>query len=94
MATSNVTSSKDLPTLAKGDKSNAVRFLEQILIGLGYPAKFDREYFNDEVSAVMDFQTDYNKAHPGSKISVDGKVGADTWKALGDTIYSRLKPQP
>lgn len=93
-----------LPTLNKGDKGDAVRFLEQILAALywtfdfpvsrqgsGYidtEVDFDAVYDDSTVKAVKEFQDEYNRRRkPAVLLAVDGSVGPETWKALGDAIY-------
>ncbi|KAB8335007.1 peptidoglycan-binding protein [Scytonema tolypothrichoides VB-61278] len=70
----------DLPTLNKGDKGEAVRFLQQILVTLNYVNNdsFDGNFSQDIDQAVRDFQT-------AASIRVDGEVGSNTWGKLFET---------
>lgn len=74
MATCTVT----LPKLKKGDNNRAVRALQQLLILRGYKLPnhgIDGEFGDETETVVQLFQRDEG-------LTVDGIVGADTWKAL------------
>lgn len=70
----------DLPVLKKGDKGEAVRFVQQMLLALNYITNdsFDGNFSQDIDQAVRDFQTVAN-------IRVDGEVGSNTWGKLFET---------
>ena len=91
-----------LPTLQQGDNGDAVRFLEQLLSSIYWfslsPSRptlittnvtFNAEYDDDTKAIVIEFQTNYNSTFPfpSPDITVDGVVGPQTWKALGDAIF-------
>ena len=66
------------PTLRKGDKGADVANLQKLLMQAGYTLpKYgaDGDFGNECLSAVKAFQKD-------KKLTVDGIVGAKTWKAL------------
>ncbi|MDJ0518026.1 MAG: peptidoglycan-binding domain-containing protein [Trichodesmium sp. MO_231.B1] len=101
MAISTMTVST-LPLLKEGDSGDAVRFLEQLLSSIywfgvqqGRPSlittnvKFDAQYDNQCQQIVTEFQANYNAIFPfpSPDITVDGVVGPETWKALGDAIF-------
>lgn len=81
------TSAISLPRLVRGDKGEAVRFLQQLLIGLGYNVRFDAEFGSNTETAVKNFQQDRKDIAR----DVDGKVGTLTWRALGDEVLKRLR---
>ena len=67
-----------LPKLKKGDNNRAVRALQQLLILRGYKLPnygIDGDFGAETKTVVELFQKDEN-------LTVDGIVGADTWKAL------------
>ena len=68
----------NLPVLKNGDAGEAVRLLEQLLICYGYLSKneFDGKFDADTKKAVEAFQK-------AQKLTVDGVVGKNTWRALG-----------
>jgi peptidoglycan hydrolase-like protein with peptidoglycan-binding domain len=68
----------NMPVLKNGDAGEAVRFLEQLLICYGYLSKneFDAKFDADTKKAVEAFQK-------AQKLTVDGVVGKNTWRALG-----------
>lgn len=68
-----------MPTLKVGTSGEAVRFLQQVLIALGYQIPFDAVFGIKTQKAVEKFQ----KSHG---LVVDGIVGLKTWRALGDAI--------
>ncbi|WP_082209714.1 peptidoglycan-binding domain-containing protein [Fischerella sp. PCC 9605] len=71
---------QNLPTLAIGQVSEGVRFLQQILIlRYGYNIAFDANFGSQTQQAVKDFQSKHN-------LVVDGIVGINTWRALGANI--------
>ena len=91
-----------LPVLKEGDSGDAVRFLEQLLssifwfgLPVGRPTLitdnviFDAQYDNQTKQIVAEFQKNYNATFPfpSPDIRVDGVVGPETWKALGDAIF-------
>lgn len=76
-----------LPRLVRGDQGEAVRFLQQLLIALGYDVRFDADYGPSTENAVRSFQ-EYRR---DLAQVVDGKVGTLTWRALGDEIFKRLQ---
>ena len=91
-----------LPILRKGDSGDSVRFLEQLLssiywfgLPVGKPSlittniSFDANYDDETKAIVTEFQTNYNATFPfpAPDITVDGIVGPETWKALGDAIF-------
>ena len=101
MAVSTMTLST-LPLLKEGDSGDAVRFLEQLLSSIyrfGLPAGrpslittnviFDANYDSQCKQIVTEFQENYNVTFPfpSPNITVDGIVGPETWKALGDAIF-------
>lgn len=66
------------PTLRKGDKGEAVRELQEALVGRGYDlpsSGIDGDYGNETRGAVIAFQQD-------AGLAVDGVVGPATWAAL------------
>ena len=91
-----------LPVLREGDSGEAVRFLEQLLVSLWWTfdrppgtgliqtrVSFDAQYDSKTTQAVREFQENYNAAFPppAPNIQVDGVVGEETWRALGDAIF-------
>ena len=71
----------DYPTLRKGDKGDAVKYLQTLLIARGYDlGKWgaDGDFGNQTEKAVKRFQRDWN-------LKQDGVVGNDTWKMLLST---------
>jgi peptidoglycan hydrolase-like protein with peptidoglycan-binding domain len=91
-----------LPTLQKGDSGDAVRLLEQLIASIFWfslrpqgPALitknvvFDGEYDDQAKQVVTEFQKNYNAffPFPSPDITVDGIVGSQTWKAMGDAIF-------
>ncbi len=101
MAISKMTVST-LPLLKEGDSGDAVRFLEQLLSSIywfglqqGRPSLittnviFDSQYDRQCQQIVTEFQENYNAffPFPSPDITVDGVVGPETWKALGDAIF-------
>jgi peptidoglycan hydrolase-like protein with peptidoglycan-binding domain len=102
MTTSTLSASGTLPLLKEGDSGDAVRFLEQLLssiywlgLPLGRPSlittnvTFDGNYDSQCKQIVTEFQENYNATFPfpSPDITVDGIVGPQTWKALGDAIF-------
>ncbi|MBW4622685.1 MAG: peptidoglycan-binding protein [Cyanosarcina radialis HA8281-LM2] len=91
-----------LPILKQGDSGEAIRFLEQLLSSLYWGFKgnpgmglvqtlvtFDGNYDSQTTKAVREFQENYNITFPppAPNIQVDGQVGEETWRALGDAIF-------
>lgn len=91
-----------LPTLRNGDSGDDVRFLEQLLSSIfwfslkpNWPTLittnviFDAQYDSQCEDIVKEFQTNYNSTFPfpAPNITVDGVVGPQTWRALGDAIF-------
>ena len=91
-----------LPNLKQGDSGEDVRFLEQLLSSLFWfgqqPGKpklvdnlvsFDAKYDAQTSDLVSEFQNNYNLTFPSPapNITVDGLVGEETWRALGDAIF-------
>ncbi|MUG93577.1 peptidoglycan-binding protein [Scytonema sp. UIC 10036] len=69
-----------MPTLRKGSKTEGVRFLQQLLINhYNYDLVFDAIFGSKTENAVKDFQTKH-------KLTQDGVVGVNTWRALGANI--------
>ncbi|MFB2877960.1 peptidoglycan-binding domain-containing protein [Floridanema aerugineum] len=68
-----------MPILKVGTSDEAVRFLQQVLIALGYQILFDAVFGNKTKKAVEKFQQ-------ARGLGVDGIVGPKTWRALGDAI--------
>ncbi|OKH40545.1 hypothetical protein NIES2119_02735 [[Phormidium ambiguum] IAM M-71] len=68
-----------MPILKVGNSGEAVRFLQQVLIALGYSIPFDAVFGNKTKKAVEKFQQ-------ASGLGVDGIVGPKTWRALGEAI--------
>ena len=67
-----------LPTLRKGDKGDAVKYLQTLLLNLGYSLpKYgaDGDYGNETLKAVKAFQKDWG-------LKEDGVVGEKTWERL------------
>lgn len=102
MTTSTLSVAQSLPLLKEGDSGDAVRFLEQLLSSIywfGLPADkpslittnviFDGNYDSQCKQIVTEFQENYNATFPfpSPTIQVDGIVGPETWKALGDAIF-------
>ena len=67
------------PLLKTGASGEAVRALQQLLNSLGFPCGVDGGFGPNTRSAVERFQ----EAHG---LRVDGKVGPDTWRALGEFV--------
>ncbi len=100
MTTSTLDASQTLPILKEGESGEAVRFLEQLLssiyrfgLPVGKPSliktnvTFDAKYDSQCKQIVKSFQENYNATFPSPNIIVDGIVGPQTWKALGDAIF-------
>lgn len=68
-----------LPTLRKGDRSNAVRTLQYLLNEEGYDADTDKIFGRQTVGYVKDFQR-------SEGLKADGVVGPNTWDALLPTL--------
>lgn len=64
-----------LPTLRRGSKGDAVKFLQERLSLMGYSLVIDGEFGAKTEAAVKQFQTDCG-------LTVDGIVGPKTWTAM------------
>lgn len=69
------TVSLDLPVLKKGMKNDAVRAMQQLLIGNGYPIVADGSFGGKTENALMSYQEDMG-------LTVDGSCGRKTWTSL------------
>ena len=102
MTTSTLSVANTLPVLQEGDSGDTVRFLDQLLssiywfgLSTGKPSLittnvfFDAQFDSQCKQIVIEFQKNYNAAFPfpAPDITVDGIVGPQTWKALGDAIF-------
>ena len=79
--TNDETGKQTLPTLRKGDKGDAVKYLQTLLIARGYDlGKWgaDGDFGSATQAAVKRFQRDWD-------LIQDGVVGNDTWKMLLST---------
>ena len=65
----------ELEVLSKGCESPSVETLQNLLVDLGYDIEVDGNFWTETEAAVKKFQD-------VSKLTVDGVVGAKTWKAL------------
>ena len=75
------TGKQTLPTLREGDKGDAVRYLQTLLLDRGYDlGKWgaDGDFGKQTEKAVKQFQKDWN-------LKQDGVVGSDTWRMLTST---------
>ena len=75
------TGKQTLPTLRRGDKGDAVRYLQTLLLDRGYDlGKWgaDGDFGNATEKAVKQFQKDWD-------LKQDGVVGKDTWSMLLST---------
>jgi len=75
------TTAKNLPILSLGDSGEAVRLLQQLLLASGYFVNFNAQFDNLTRNAVRSFQ-----ANEG--LVIDGIVGQNTWRALGNRALS------
>lgn len=67
-----------LPMLKKGDKGEAVKAAQLLLIGRGFTVggtEADGDFGNATYAGVVNFQT-------SKKLNADGVIGSATWKAL------------
>lgn len=64
-----------LPTLRRGSKGDAVKFLQERLSLMGYSLVIDGEFGAKTEAAVKQFQKDRG-------LTVDGIVGSKTWTAM------------
>lgn len=71
----------DLPVLKIGHAGEAVRFLQQRLIAVGYALEFNGQFGFQTDAAVKHFQFYYGG------LLVDGVVGSKTWRALCENSY-------
>ncbi|MBW4505882.1 MAG: peptidoglycan-binding protein [Scytonematopsis contorta HA4267-MV1] len=71
----------NLPALKQGDSGEAVRFLQQVLIHLGYlnSSNFNANFGTNTKQAVINFQS-------SNALTADGIVGRLTWRALGAAL--------
>lgn len=65
----------ELPVLKKGMKGDAVRAMQQLLIGNGYPIVADGSFGGKTENALMCYQEDMG-------LKVDGSCGRASWSAL------------
>jgi putative chitinase len=63
------------PVLRRGSRSDVVAELQKLLRDKGFPIAIDNDFGAATELAVKQFQA-------GRKLTADGIVGADTWKAL------------
>jgi peptidoglycan hydrolase-like protein with peptidoglycan-binding domain len=76
----NIAATYNMPVLKQGDKGEAVRFLEQLLIlRYGYTMPFDDNFTAATKTAVKDFQSSHG-------LLDDGIVGTLTWRALSENM--------
>ncbi|OLT69545.1 hypothetical protein BI334_29575 [Moorena producens 3L] len=74
-----------MPVLTPGNNGDAVRFLQQILISLGYTiVKFNANFDRYTYLGVTQFQRN-------NRLKVDGVVGWHTWRKLGEASVSRRR---
>jgi len=81
------------PLLKKGSKGANVKFLQNLLIKLGYdlsPYGADADFGSTTEKAVIKFQQDNSPNVDG----VDGKVGPNTWKVLCGLVTPSGATQP
>ena len=72
-----------MPVLYPGNNGDAVRYLQQVLISLGYHVvQFNANYDRYTYQGVLEFQRD-------NYLRADGVVGWHTWRKLGEKIVSR-----
>lgn len=76
------------PVLKKGSKGEAVKKLQNLLIGVGHdPGAADGVFGAQTEKAVKEFQASYvlvsEVDQVESRLVADGVVGAKTWAALG-----------
>jgi peptidoglycan hydrolase-like protein with peptidoglycan-binding domain len=69
------TNPASLPTLRRGSKGDAVKFLQERLSLMGYSLVIDGEFGAKTEAAVKQFQKDRG-------LTVDGIVGPKTWTAM------------
>ncbi|MEM7580265.1 MAG: peptidoglycan-binding domain-containing protein [Cyanobacteria bacterium P01_A01_bin.80] len=70
-----------LPVIQRNQKGEAVRFLQQLLLGYGFDkVEFQSEFDQRTENAVRNFQEQRN-------LSVDGIVGVNTWNALIENTF-------
>ena len=87
--------SKTMPTLRMSDnpsESRAVAYLQYLLISYGEDvgrSRVDGEYGPATKAAVENFQRERNQVSgvEPRQLIVDGVVGLNTWRALGDNFY-------
>jgi len=74
-----------MPVLSPGNNGDAVRFLQQTLISLGYTiVKFNANFDRYTYLGVTQFQR-------SNRLKVDGVVGWHTWRKLGEASVSRRR---
>lgn len=72
-----------MPVLYPGNNGEAVRFLQQLLLSCGYTIlQFNANFDRFTYLAVIDFQRN-------NGLAVDGVVGFNTWRKLGEVMYSK-----
>jgi peptidoglycan hydrolase-like protein with peptidoglycan-binding domain len=83
MVQAQVTATKELPVLKRGDTGGSVRLLQNILISQGYlnPDLRTGNFLDNTENAVRNFQNDFS-------LTSDGIVGAKTWDVLGNVLWS------
>ena len=85
---------QNLPELTQGNNGDAVRFLQQVLLRLYYSGRimtkvnFNSVFDSQTEQAVTEFQIAYNLEFAYKSIPNNGIVDKDTWRAIGDSIYS------
>ena len=74
-----------MPVLSPGNNGEAVRFLQQMLISLGYHiVQFNANFDRYTYQGVIEFQWQHG-------LRPDGVVGWHTWRQLGEEIVSRRR---
>lgn len=70
-----------LPTIKRNQTGEAVRFLQQLLLGYGFDkVEFNAKFDDRTENAVKTFQGQHN-------LLTDGIVGSHTWGVLIDGTY-------
>jgi peptidoglycan hydrolase-like protein with peptidoglycan-binding domain len=87
-ATSQPTATNALPTLLPGSKGAAVAQAQQLLKAKGYyQGRIDGDFGMGTRDAIASFQR-------ANGLTVDGKVGEQTWKKLQAPAIAEVTPQP